>query len=84
MYPNPPPLDLHMPHIDGYEVLRQLAPRLSGVAYLPVLMLTGDPTAEAKRGVLELGARDFVAKPFDTTEVLLRIRNIARVTLPST
>jgi putative two-component system response regulator len=39
-------------------------------------MLTGDSTAESKRGALSLGARDFVPKPFDATEVLLRIRNM--------
>jgi len=69
-------LDLHMPHLDGFGVLRQLSPRLKGGGYLPVLMLTGDATPEAKRGALSLGAKDFVAKPFDATEVLLRIRNI--------
>jgi putative two-component system response regulator len=69
-------LDLHMPHLDGFGVLRQLAPLLTGGGYLPVLMLTGDATPEAKRGALSLGAKDFVAKPFDATEVLLRIRNL--------
>ena len=69
-------LDLHMPHLDGFGVLRQLGPRLSGPNYLPVLMLTGDSAPEAKREALSLGAKDFVAKPFDATEVLLRIRNL--------
>jgi putative two-component system response regulator len=69
-------LDLHMPHLDGFGVLQQLGPRLSGAGHLPVLMLTGDATPEAKRGALSLGAKDFVAKPFDATEVLLRIRNL--------
>jgi putative two-component system response regulator len=69
-------LDLHMPYLDGFAVLKHLAPYLTGTSYLPVLMLTGDSTAEAKRGALSLGARDFVPKPFDATEVLLRIRNM--------
>lgn len=69
-------LDLHMPYLDGFAVLKQLGPRLNGGGYLPVLMLTGDATPEAKRGALSLGAKDFVAKPFDATEVLLRIRNL--------
>ena len=69
-------LDLHMPHLDGFGVLKQLGPRLTGAGHLPVLMLTGDATPEAKRGALSLGAKDFVAKPFDATEVLLRIRNL--------
>ena len=69
-------LDLHMPHLDGFGVLQQLGPRLTGAGYLPVLMLTGDSTPQAKRGALSLGAKDFVAKPFDATEVLLRLRNL--------
>src|SRR4029078_4701587 len=69
-------LDLHIPYLDGFAVLEHLAPYLTGASYLPVLMLTGDSTTEAKRGALSLGARDFVPKPFDATEVLLRIRNM--------
>jgi putative two-component system response regulator len=74
-------LDLHMPHLDGFGVLTQVAEQLSGGGYLPVLMLTGDATPEAKRGALSLGARDFVAKPFDAEEVLLRIRNLLETRL---
>ena len=69
-------LDLHMPSMDGFAVLKQLASRVMGAGYIPVLMLTGDATPEAKRGALSLGAKDFVAKPFDASEVLLRIRNL--------
>ena len=65
-----------MPHLDGFGVLEKLGPRLNGGGYFPVLMLTGDATPEAKRGALSLGAKDFVAKPFDASEVLLRIRNL--------
>jgi putative two-component system response regulator len=69
-------LDLHMPDHDGFAILRELAPVISGGSYVPVLMLTGDATPDAKRGALSLGAKDFLAKPFDATEVLLRIRNL--------
>ncbi|MBA3404484.1 MAG: response regulator [Gemmatimonadaceae bacterium] len=69
-------LDLHMPAFDGFQVLQQLAPELENGGYLPVLMLTGDATTEAKRSALSLGAQDFLKKPFDSTEVLLRIRNL--------
>jgi putative two-component system response regulator len=74
-------LDLHMPHMDGFAVLKQLGSRVSAAGYLPVLMLTGDATPEAKRGALSLGAKDFVAKPFDASEVLLRIRNMLETRL---
>jgi putative two-component system response regulator len=69
-------LDLHMPPPDGFAILRMLAPKWTGPAQLPVLVLTGDGSPTAKRTALSLGARDFLAKPFDATEALLRIRNL--------
>ncbi len=69
-------LDLHMPGSDGFEILRSLKPKLSGPRGLAVLMLTGDSSREAKRSALGLGARDFLEKPFDSGEALLRIGNI--------
>lgn len=68
-------LDLHMPHVDGYQILAAIAERSAG-AYLPVLVLTADATAEATKRALSLGARDFITKPFDTDEVLLRAGNL--------
>ncbi len=69
-------LDLLMPHLDGFAVLKQLGGRIGPETYLPVLVLTADVTSEAKEGALSLGARDFLTKPFDIAEVLLRIRNL--------
>lgn len=69
-------LDLHMPHMDGFEVLEVLSPHIGRTTYLPVLILTGDPTPETRRKALAAGARDFVAKPFESVEVLLRIKNL--------
>ena len=69
-------LDLHMPGEDGFEVLEKLAPFTSGVERLPVLMITGDGSPEVKRKALSLGAKDFIAKPFDAGEVVLRIKNL--------
>jgi putative two-component system response regulator len=73
-------LDLHMPGRDGFEVLEDLASRAAGrpspSGDLPVLILTGDASTSAKRRALALGARDFVSKPFDAPEVILRIRNM--------
>ena len=66
-------LDLHMPEPDGFAILKALSPRIDGP---PVLVLTGDDSREAKRVALSLGARDFLAKPFDNTEMILRIRNL--------
>jgi putative two-component system response regulator len=69
-------LDLHMPHLDGFAVMEQLAPALPDGTYLPILVLTADITPEAKQRALSSGAKDFLTKPFDPTEVLLRIGNL--------
>jgi len=69
-------LDLHMPQLDGFGVLEAIRPQLTGGSYLPVLMLTGDSTNETKRRALVSGAKDFLTKPFDATEAILRIGNL--------
>lgn len=69
-------LDLHMPGLDGFAILEQLAPLIPPNAYFPILILTGDDRTETKRRALSMGAKDFLTKPFDLTEVLLRIRNL--------
>jgi putative two-component system response regulator len=71
-------LDLHMPHLSGIELLQKLAGESLG-GYLPVLVLTSDITPEAKQSALRIGAKDFLLKPFDTTEVLLRVRNLLEI-----
>ncbi len=68
-------LDLHMPGMDGYSILTQLRDRV-GANYLPVVVLTADTTREAVHRALRLGARDFLTKPIDTLELLLRVRGM--------
>lgn len=69
-------LDLNMPHLDGYAVMQQIGPRMKEGEYLPILVLTAEINAEAKQKALTTGAKDFLTKPLDATEVLLRIRNL--------
>jgi putative two-component system response regulator len=69
-------LDLHMPDLDGFGVLERLAPWVQGPAYVPVLMVTADQQATVRQRALALGAKDFLAKPFNRTEVVLRILNL--------
>ncbi len=69
-------LDLHMPDLDGFAVMDRLKSLLPATTYLPVLVITADITAEAKQRALMAGAKDFLVKPFDQTEVLLRIKNL--------
>jgi putative nucleotidyltransferase with HDIG domain len=68
-------LDLHMPRLSGAEILAELRAASAG-AYLPIVVLTGDVTPESKLRVLGMGATDFLGKPFDSTEVLLRVKNL--------
>ena len=69
-------LDLQMPYLNGFEVMKQLRPHIPPEAFLPILVLTADITSETKRQALAGGAMDFLTKPFDATEVTLRIRNL--------
>ncbi|HEX9245170.1 MAG TPA: HD domain-containing phosphohydrolase [bacterium] len=69
-------LDLHMPHQDGFAVLEALKALIPAGAFLPILVLTADITPQAKQRALSGGAKDFLTKPFDPAEVLLRIENL--------
>ena len=69
-------LDLMMPYIDGYSLLTQLRSRIPDNHYLPILVLTADASSKAKQQALSLGAKDFLTKPFDAIEVLLRVYNL--------
>jgi PAS domain S-box-containing protein len=69
-------LDLHMPGLDGFGVLAELQPFIAAQAYLPVLVLTADLTPEARRRALAAGAKDFLTKPLDAVEALLRVMNL--------
>jgi signal transduction histidine kinase/DNA-binding response OmpR family regulator len=69
-------LDLHMPHRNGFEVLAEIRAVVSPEEFVPVLVLTADVTSEARDRALTDGAHDFLIKPFDAVEVLLRVRNL--------
>jgi putative two-component system response regulator len=79
MQPDLVVLDLHMPKVDGFELMQRLAPMAGGRSGVPFLVLTADATEEAKRRALSGGARDFLTKPFSATELLLRVRNLLEV-----
>jgi putative two-component system response regulator len=68
-------LDLHMPHMDGLQVLDTLR-EIAEATYLPIVILSGDLTPEARRDALSRGAKDFVNKPFQPDELLLRIKTL--------
>jgi putative two-component system response regulator len=69
-------LDWHMPERSGPEILEDVAFLTDEPNWMPVLVLTADSAADTKRRALSLGARDFLTKPIDVAEVLLRVRNL--------
>jgi signal transduction histidine kinase len=69
-------LDLAMPNMSGFQVLAGLRTNRQSENHIPVLVLTGDATAENKRRALVAGATDLLVKPFDPSEVSMRIRNL--------
>ncbi len=73
-------LDVMLPGIDGYEVLRRL--RQQAVT-APVIMLTALADEDARIKGLEVGADDYVTKPFSPRELVLRVQSVLRRTVPS-
>jgi putative two-component system response regulator len=69
-------LDLHMPGLDGFEILRRL--RGARAEFLPVIVLTADADPASRHRALILGADDFLTKPLDRHDVVLRVRNLLR------
>ena len=69
-------LDLQMPHLDGFAVLRQVRHRIGESEYFPVLVISGEMSREVKQKALSEGAKDFLSKPYDAVEVVLRVRNL--------
>jgi putative two-component system response regulator len=67
-------LDIRMPWLSGFDVLELLAEEF-GEDYVPVIVLTAQTDMETRHQALAGGAKDFLTKPFDAWEVLLRIRN---------
>ena len=71
-------LDLQMPGMDGFQVIEDLK-AIAPDDYLPVLVITAQPGHKLR--ALQAGAKDFVSKPFDLAEVLMRVRNMLEVRL---
>jgi signal transduction histidine kinase len=71
-------LDLLMPGMDGFQVMEELKD-IENDGYLPVLVITAQP--DHKLRALQAGAKDFISKPIDLAEVLMRVRNMLEVRL---
>ena len=72
-------LDLMMPHLDGFGVMKLLDDKLAPEARIPILVLTADVNLDTRHRALQVGASDFLTKPFDQIEVLLRIRHLLQI-----
>ncbi len=69
-------LDLHMPGMDGFEVLSAVSDLLDPEEYFPILVLTGEDDPLIRRRALAAGAMDFLNKPFDPAEAEARVGNL--------
>jgi diguanylate cyclase (GGDEF)-like protein len=71
-------LDVEMPDMDGFQVMEGLK-KVETESYLPVLAVTAQPAHKLR--ALQNGARDFISKPFDLPEVLMRVHNMLEIRL---
>lgn len=71
-------VDLHMPHVSGFDVLEAVRNATGGDDFVPVVVITADVSHEARRRALALGASDFLTLPIDVVEVALRVANLVR------
>jgi DNA-binding response OmpR family regulator len=67
-------LDMKMPGVHGMDILQELSTVVPDEEYLPILVVTGDRNVDRKLSALAWGAKDFLAKPFEVPELLLRVR----------
>ena len=75
--PNVVVLDIQLPDIDGYEICRQLRSN-TRTSYVPIIFLTQKDERSDKIAGLELGADDYITKPFDIEELKLRVEGAIR------
>jgi two-component system, sensor histidine kinase and response regulator len=71
-------LDVMMPGMDGYEVTRRIRKNPAIKSYIPILLITAFHESSVVEG-LDAGADDFIRKPFDTDELLARVRSLLRL-----
>ena len=71
-------LDIEMPDLDGFEIMDLIHKSSVGRQQVPILVLTGRQDQETRLKALDSGAQDFLNKPIDQAEVVLRVKNPLR------
>jgi putative two-component system response regulator len=74
-------LDFLMPYLDGLEVIEALQSRIPRSSYVPILVVTADADPGTRQRALSMGANDFITKPFDQKELVLRVGNLLETRL---
>ncbi len=74
-------LDLHMPGVNGFEVLNAARTSTDPDEFLPILVVTGDQDRQQRQRALQMGAKDFLTKPFDVSELGARALNLLETRL---
>ena len=69
-------LDLHLPGVNGLDLIADIGAVAGRNNFLPVVVLTGDTSVGTRDAALSAGAKDYLTKPYDSTEVVLRVRNL--------
>jgi signal transduction histidine kinase len=72
-------LDLNMPHLDGFAVMQQLSRIIPRETFLPILVVSNEASGGTTRRALASGASDIQAKPFNTSELYMRVRNLLQM-----
>lgn len=72
-------LDIEMPYMTGLDIMNIIAAEFPGQNPFSILVITGVQDAEVRTQALTVGANDFLKKPFDQLEVVLRVRNLLKV-----
>lgn len=67
-------LDLHMPHVDGLEVMRRIQQAIPGHR-IPMIVMSGDISPENRKVGIEVGATDFLGKPYEMGALLSKVEN---------
>ena len=74
-------MDMNMPGVHGMDIIEELHEVVPDEEYLPILVVTGEQSVDVKLRALTWGAKDFLAKPFEVPELLLRVRMLLETRL---